>query len=574
MRRAYGDWAACAQRGLPLLFAALIAGLALQIAYISRARAETAKSTAGQTMASTADAGLARAVAIIKAQKNSATAGPGNASDRSAAIPADSLAAHVTPSGHWQFANAQGEVITAAGADEVRRALATLRPDAGAASSPAASLLLTDEGASAAAGMAGSGGGQLLGQLPAQATLSLLVDATPYRLWRLSASDKTQLLLAQIRSHLWLEVSDPHAVREVVWQLDRKLDPAGVRLLSLEPGGPRTLAAMPKREGAGRGALPDPVDPYGLVKALPALRGQKILIVGRLDKDLLWYQPRTGAEQSVLLSDIRDAAASNDIALVLLDTRLARQPGERTWTFLKVAIPGFERAMQAATIGDFYNGLAIAQGQFVLRAKAPAAGRVRIEAIPLGSAATGATATGADDNTGIVGSVRSVGGVLQDWVSGLTGNVAPSTVYMDLRSRERQGELERRWLPGIPSSLQIGYAVLLGIGLAAWPMARRWWARIWPAEDRAEYASAFGYGAARAVRATVFALIFVPVVAVVAFPAHVVKGLGETLLRVLRRLREKPNFNTPAGASVGPSPRVEPKTGHEAASRAGTRPLV
>jgi hypothetical protein len=329
-------------------------------------------------------------------------------------------------------------------------------------------------------------------------------------------------LLAEVRPHLLLEATTPDAIREVLWQLDRKLDPATVRLLSLEPGGPRTLTAVPRREAKGTALVPDTIDPYGLVKALPVLRGQKVLVVGRIDKDLLWYQPRAGAEQSILLKDLREAAAASDIALVILDTRLARQPGERTWAYLKVGVPGFEEAMKGTTVADFYNALGSAQGRLVLRVLEQAAERTRIEAVP--------------DKTawGRLTQERGVGGILQDVVSGLTGNVTPASVQMELRSRERQLELDRRWLPGIPALFQFSYALLMAIGLAAWPMAWRWWSRIWPAEARTEYGSAAGHAAARAIRGLVFGLLFLPLVAVIAFPLQVVASIGQTLRLLVR----------------------------------------
>jgi hypothetical protein len=473
------------------------------------------------------DPALARAVAHLESELK---AGKG-----------DGLAVHITSSGHWQFANVRGEIMTAAGAEEVRRAIATLRsvaPAAGAPSgppvgavAPVPALILTDE----AAGR----GAANLDQLPAHAALAVLVDRTAYRLARVPVSDKSgsgkpDRLLADVRPHLLLEVTDPQSLRETLWQLDRKLDPAAVRLLSLEPGGPRTLPATPKRDAAGRSLLPDGVDPFGLVKALPALRGQKVLIVGRLDKDVLWFQPRTGGEQSVLLQDLRDAAMASDIALVVLDARLPRQPGERTWSYLKVNVPGLDEAMKGTTVGDFYNAVASAQGKLVLRVREQTPERFRIEATPLkttwgGFGATAPAVRGGEE--------RSVGGVLQDLVSGLTGSVATSGVHMDLRSRARQIELDRRWLPGLPSTLQMGYALLLALGLAAWPTAARWWGRLWPAEDRGEYGAGSGYWAARLIRAFVFVCLFVPAVAAAAFPLQVVRGLAENLLMFRRRLR-------------------------------------
>ena len=171
--------------------------------------------------------------------------------------------------------------------------------------------------------------------------------------------------------------------------------------------------------------------------------------------------------------------------------------------------PGLEEAMKGATVGDFYNAIASAQGKLVLRVREQTAERVRLEAVPLkrhGARPGGRVgphgAQGADRHAGGAANEqeRSVGGILQDLVSGLTGSVATNGVHMDLRSKARQTELDRRWMPGLPSTLQMGYALLLALGLAAWPTAARWWARIWPAEDRGEYGAVAGYWAARGIR--------------------------------------------------------------------------
>ena len=463
--------------------------------------------TVAAARAQTIDPEFAAAVALLK---NEAAA---------------SLAVHITPSGHWQLANAKGEMVTAASADEVRRGITTLRPEMPAgntSSAPSLVLLLTAE----AAGR----GAVAIDQLPQQAALRVLAERRSLRLAREPVSGKPERVLAELRPHLFFEVMEPQGLREVLWQLDRKLEPASVRLLSLEPGGARTLPAVPKRDAAARNLLPDTVDPFGLAKALPALKGQKVLIVGRLDKDLLWFQPRSGPEQSVLLQDLRAAAVANDVALVVLDSRLPRQPGERTWTYLKINVPGLEEAMKGATVGDFYNAIASAQGKLVLSVRERTADRVRIEALPLKVTWGGFGPTSSQSRAP---EERSAGGILQDLVSGLTGSVVTAGVHMDLRSKSRQTELDRRWLPGLPASVQMIYALLLALGVAAWPTAARWWRRIWPAEDRGEYGAGPGYWAARGIRGAVFVIVFVPLVAVIAFPFQVIASLAGTVVMVM-----------------------------------------
>jgi hypothetical protein len=57
------------------------------------------------------------------------------------------------------------------------------------------------------------------------------------------------------------------------------------------------------------------------------------------------------------------------------------------------------------------------------------------------------------------------------------------------------------------------------------PVAWRWWARVWPFETAGEYRNATGYWAARLIRGAVFALLFLPLVAVFAGPVSIIQML-------------------------------------------------
>jgi hypothetical protein len=85
-------------------------------------------------------------------------------------------------------------------------------------------------------------------------------------------------------------------------------------------------------------------------------------------------------------------------------------------------------------------------------------------------------------------------------------------------SSDRARELEARIVPGIHSGVQFGYLALLAAGLIGLRFAGRWWHRVWPPEQRAEYASRLGYRAAVGVRFVGFLLIFLPLVGLAAAP--------------------------------------------------------
>jgi hypothetical protein len=427
----------------------------------------------------------------------------------------EALAAHTTPDGNWQLANAKGEVFTAATAEEMKRGLATLLPDAAARPDRRLAIYLSDE--AAARGPAG------LKDLPGGASLSVVVGGEAYKLVRRTSGGNVRLLL-EARPHITIEIGEVAALRETVAMLGRRIDPDAIRVLSLDPGGPRALPSRPKRDSASQAALPDSVDAFGVAKALPSLRGQTVVVNGRLDGELLWFRPKSGPEQSILVRDLKAAAAEHDISLVLIDTRPARQPGDRTWAWQRVTVSGLDKGAKGTNVGDLMNAVAAPQGGLVLRAGETAKGRLVIEARPPGAPAA-KTSEG-----------RGVGAVLQEVVSEATGNLVINLVQLDLPDRERREELDRRLVAGIPSAVQITYLALLIAGIIGLPLAARWWRRVWPLEERSEYGAAAGYWAARGTRGLVLVLLFMPLVAIVTMPAQIAISTWDSVRAVWRML--------------------------------------
>ena len=73
------------------------------------------------------------------------------------------------------------------------------------------------------------------------------------------------------------------------------------------------------------------------------------------------------------------------------------------------------------------------------------------------------------------GGARPVSDLFTGMVSDITGKVVTTAVQANLRSAERQQELDRRIMPGIPSSLQAVYLALMVLGLFGVPLSRLWW---------------------------------------------------------------------------------------------------
>ena len=139
----------------------------------------------------------------------------------------------------------------------------------------------------------------------------------------------------------------------------RPLERASVRVLALEPGGPSTLTSTPRIDAASKRAAVDIIDPASLPAAMGSIRGQTVLVTGRVDGQLLYVKPSSGPEKSLLVRDLLRAADDADVNLVVLQSASTpRQPGGRNWFWQKVEVKGLDEALQRARMADFLNALA------------------------------------------------------------------------------------------------------------------------------------------------------------------------------------------------------------------------
>ena len=128
---------------------------------------------------------------------------------------------------------------------------------------------------------------------------------------------------------------------------------------------------------------------------------------------------------------------------------------------------------------------------------------------------------------------RPVSDLFSGIVSDLTGKVVTTAVQANLRSAERQQELDRRLIPGIPSSLQLVYLALM-LGLLGVPVSRAWWQTHLAARGRRRVRGQIGYWAARAMRALPIVLVFLPLTAVVAAPYNLFGQIRDGVMTPVR----------------------------------------
>ena len=435
------------------------------------------------------------------------------------------LAAQATQEGHWRFVNKAGETFTAGTADELKRVASVLMPEAKADAK--LSLYLTPDTVFQHRAA--------LKQLPKGADLFVVIGDESYRVLR-RADGASDRLFAEVRPSLFAELAERTRFEEALWQLTRPLDRARVRVLALEPGGPATLTSTPRIDAATKRAAVDVIDPASLPAAMGSIRGQTVLITGRVDGQLLYVKPSSGPEKSVLVRDLLRAADDADINLVVLQSASTpRQPGGRNWFWQKVEVKGLDDALQRPRMADFLNALAGPGRRFA------------VTATPSGSLRTGLDMRLAPDLPGTSPS-RPASEVFADLVADVAGRVLTDGVQASMRNAERQQELDQRIIPGIASEAQFLYLGLMVIGLMGLPVSRRWWRRLWPPEQAGEYPVRGGYWAARMVRGAMFLLVFLPLTAQPAVVVHVVQGMWQMITTPVRWWRWLSGRRAPASA--------------------------
>jgi len=439
---------------------------------------------------------LSRLIAFgEKASSKSARPG-GSALDNAAihlkALPPNgkgpALVAEVGPEGHWTFVNRAGERFTAGSPEELGRVASVLAPEASTGGHARLTIVLGEDTVLRRR--------TALKDLPKNADLRIASGGQSYTLLR-SGEGATERLFAEVRPSLLVELGARNSFREAVWQLERLLARANIRVLALEPQGPRTLTLAPRIDPATRRAMTDRIDPDTLPKALRSVGGQTVILTGRIDGRLLHFRPGNGPERSIILQELTAAAEAGDVNLIVLQSATPRQPGSRNWLWQRVAVDGLDEALERATLADFLNALGAVQGKLVVSVRETGKERVSLSAVPI--AGESAPRSG-------------VGSILTDIVADITGRVVTTAIEADLKSAAREKELDQRIIPGIPSDLQFGYLGFLIIGLMALTVARRWWRRVWPSERREEYGAAIGYQAAKLVRLVLFVLVFLPLI--------------------------------------------------------------
>ena len=423
---------------------------------------------------------------------------------------AGAIAAEALDGGAWRLRNAAGETITATSADGVRGALTGLTGD-----SKSLTFFVGEDTA--------FGARDSLAALPQDAKLRLAIDESSYPLLR-QGGGETAALYTELSDGVILAMTDRSLFSEALWQLQRPLGKSGIRVLSLDGGGPKTLSTLAKRSADG---LPqaEAIDPAALDSALYSLRGQTVIVTGKVEGETLAFAGNSGAAGSVPVAKVMEAAERSDVNILLLDAGTPKQPGSTTWLWQERGIAHLDTAMAKTTLGDFVTALSHGQDRLAIDTDWGAGGHFRLSVKPAATdapAASGATAASSMGERTVAFAV--------DLASKVAGNVAPRATAASLNSRDTQWDLDSRIIPGVPAGLQIWYAASSLMALLAFYETRRWWAFLqrriagvtppfsWPGRIGSE---------------TLYWLIFAPLVGGLTFSVLVVRILWDQVMALV-----------------------------------------
>lgn len=423
------------------------------------------------------------------------------------------LAAEAGQEGHWRFVNARGETFTAASADELARVRESLLPG----TTGKLALYLTPDTIFAQRA--------LLADLPEGSEIFIATRSGTHRVVR-EGGPGGQTLLAEIRPNLRVQLISEDLFAETLFQLGQPLKPSSLRILALETGSADALTALPRFDSATRMALVDRIDPARLATSLQRVRGQTVILTGNIEEGTLRFIDAGGGSGSLPLDAVRAAARDADVNLVIVKAVTPRQPGGRNWLWQTTSVPGLDAAVKQPIFGDFLAAIGAKDTPLTVTSHRDGAGRVVLDALPPPLAE------------------QPITDALTGWVDAMAGEalgrIAVAGIEADVRDKDRQTELDRRIIPGLPSWIPIAYLLALCLAVFDLGTVRRWWSRLWPPEDRAEYGGALGYWLARGVRGLLFVLVFLPVVGVPAFVRYLgvqAWAIVTAPVRLLRWLR-------------------------------------
>lgn len=296
-----------------------------------------------------------------------------------------------------------------------------------------------------------------------------------------------------VRDNLRLNVSTRQALEEGLWQLNKSINRANMRLVSFVPN----MDGLPSRvQATAYGDAPEltMINPAYLENSLNVLRHQTLIVTGKRTEDFLEIKGNKGQTNSIDLDELQSIALKHDVNLIVLESPTPAQLGSRILPWNKVTRhTDIEKAFSSETYGEFLTTLSGRNMTMTFEFERKKGNFVsfqsNVEDIKMSS-------------SNIDYAEESFIGIES------FAHIIFHASKIVSHTKEYDKEQEQRIFPEIPSWVHITYFCNILAGLMVPVLVIPFWIRIWPKKVRDDYNSWVEYTFFRLVRLSFYLFIF------------------------------------------------------------------
>jgi len=315
-----------------------------------------------------------------------------------------------------------------------------------------------------------------------------------------------------LRENLHLKANSPEALEEGLWQLNKNLNKANIRLVSFAPD----LDDLPLSvQVSPVGKVPDLtfINPDYLENSLNVLRHQTLMVTGKRIGGRLEIKGIKGKSTFVDLNELQAIALKHDINLIILESSKPAQLGTSIFPWNKSAKQAnLEKAFSTETYGDFLSSLS-GKNKSIFEFEQKDGSFVSFRNSP-----------SKVNNSRSVAPDADVDGV--EVAAHITFHVA--RIIGHTQSHDR--EMNNRIVSFLPSWVFPSYLFNILTGFLAVRLSRSTFQKIWPIKIREEYRNWLSFAFFRLLRMFFFVFIFLGLFGTIIFLISLLQMLFRIML--------------------------------------------
>lgn len=287
-----------------------------------------------------------------------------------------------------------------------------------------------------------------------------------------------------IDNHISINISDMSSLKTALWQLQRPVTSANMRLIQLADNPHLTL---PKQSYGSK----IPVDKVGtnqLLNALKTMRQQSFVISAKVEDGFIIQ-----GKEKIAVTDLEKVAADRDISLIILGSDKPKKTLDqlaKDWQKRKDT-----GSLTSYTAGDFYNAFAPKNTSSPVPVEIDSSRKLR-------------TALHFDHSSSATKAVQPQSSNLE--LALLPLHVLTKSVMLFQPNEARAKELDDRIHPAIPSWVHLSLIASLVIGLVAYKTSWFLYLKLWASPLRVNHRHWFPFTLRYLLHRLSFVLLYLP----------------------------------------------------------------